>query len=92
MWIIQEKADGNWFAGKYTTELVDGKITRKFLDEVTGTKRQALDLMLSYREQIGLVDLKMGLDMMEQTGDDTACFGVLGGFIMTKNEQEVKAV
>lgn len=91
MFILQEKTNGSWFAGKYTTELVNGKIARVWLDEVTGTQRQALDFMLSYREQISLVDLKLALDTMDSNGDDTACFGVLGGFIMTKNEQEVKA-
>jgi hypothetical protein len=91
MWIIQEQTNGNWFAGKYTTELVNGKITRKWLDQVTGTKRQALDFMLSYREEVPVSELTLGLRMMEETGDDTAQFGVLGGFVITTNEQ-MKAV
>lgn len=88
MWIIQEQNDGNWFAGKYTTELVDGKIQRKFLDSVKGTKRQALDLLLSYHEDLPVSELTLGLRMMEETGEDTAQFGVFGGFIMTRNELE----
>lgn len=91
MWIIQEQTNGNWFAGKYTTELVKGKIARKWLDKVTGTKRQALDFMLSYNEELPVSELSFGLRMMDETGEDTACFGVFGGFIMTKNEQETKA-
>ena len=87
MWILRDNQDGTWYACNYTVDLnKQGKMVRKVKSEVSGTKRQALDFMLSFREDVGPKDLKDGLDMMEQTGDDTAQFGVLGSFIMTTNE------
>lgn len=87
MWIIRDNQDGTWYACNYTTALnSQNKIVRKVKSEVSGTQRQALDFMLSFREEVCISELKMGLDMMNETGDDTAQFGVLGGFIMTANE------
>lgn len=86
MWTLRDNQDGTWMACHYTVEMVNGKLTQKVLDKVEGTERQALDFMLRYREQISLKELKVAYDMMQETGDDTAQFGVLGGFIMTTNE------
>jgi hypothetical protein len=86
MWILRDNQDGTWMACHYTTELVKGKISRKIKSQVEGSKREALDFMLSFREDVPLSELKLACDMLEETGDDTAQFGVLGGFIMTKNE------
>lgn len=87
MWTLSENQNGTWTAQNYTMTLVNGKPVKAIKSAVTGTERQALDFMLSF-EEVGLKDLQIALKTLIETGDDTAHFGVLGGFMWTSVENQ----
>lgn len=85
MWTLKENANGTWTAQHYTTKLVDNKIVKVIKGNITGTEREALEFLLSF-EYISHKELLLAMKNLMDTGDDTAHFGVLGGFMWTSKE------
>ena len=85
MWTLKENSNGTWSAQNYTTKLTNDKIERVVKSEVTGTEREVLQYMLSFKS-ITHKELFLAMKTMMDTGNDTAHFGILGGFMWTSNE------
>ena len=86
MWTLTEKPDGSFLAEKYTIKGMEKQSIRIVQDSKAGSLQEVANFLLSF-ENIGIKDIEVALEMMDETGDDTCEFGIFGSPIFTKNTQ-----
>lgn len=86
MWTLTENSNGDFTAIQYTMVISNNQSVRKTLSQKNGTLKEVVNFLLSF-ENIGMTDIEQALSMMDETGDDTCEFGILGSPIFTTNTQ-----
>lgn len=86
MWTLTENAKGDFTAIQYTMVISNNQSIRKTISQKNGNLKEVVNFLLSF-ENIGMSDIEQALSMMDETGDDTCEFGVLGSPIFTTNTQ-----
>ena len=85
MWLLSQIDENLFTAQNYTTDLKNGKMVRVLKSEKTGNLNEVAEYLLSF-ENIMVTDIEEAILALDDTGDDTAYFGILGSFMYTGNE------
>lgn len=89
MWLLTENSNGTFTGVNYTTGLdAHNKLIRVVKSKKTGDLKTVAQWLVNFKDVL-VSDIEQALEAMDQSGDDTACFGVLGSFMNTESSHPV---